>query len=151
MNIYTGTDATSALVPATNGFSGLNAGPVGSLASLGTPLITPAAINPSSIPISTSLLSLGAIAPQQAPSAWGMGAPFAGPLPGGTASTLACALSRQQKETRDLVLKRTGKVGVIHLSTSFCSFFFLLFTFFCRRPVAVKQPAMFSGWCCISP
>jgi len=111
-----GTDATSALVPATNCFSGLNAGPVGSLASLGTPLITPAAINPSSIPISTSLLSLGAIAPHQAPSAWGMGAPFAGPLPGGTASTLACALSRQQKETRDLVLKRTGKIFVGGLS-----------------------------------
>ena len=117
---------STALVPASNNsYSSLNVGPVGSLSTLGTPLITPAAaaLNPPNLPISTSLFSLGAIAAQPAPSAWGMSAAAApytaipSGIPSGTAPTLACALARQQKETRDLVLKRTGKVRPFHLST----------------------------------
>ena len=90
---------------------GLSLGPVGSLSSLGTPLITPAALNQSSAGFSSSLVSLGVAPHQPAASAWGLGAAaLAAPTHPGGASTLASALSRQQKETRDLVLKRTGKV-----------------------------------------
>merc|ERR1712142_633925 len=93
---------SAALVPVSSSFSAVSVGPVVSLSSLGTPLITPAAINPTSLPISTSLFSMGPIAAPQAPSPWGMSAaPYSAPLPGGTAPTLACALARQQKETED--------------------------------------------------
>lgn len=96
---------------------GLSLGPVGSLSSLGTPLITPAALNQSSAGFSSSLVSLGVAPHQPAASAWGLGAAaLAAPTHPGGASTLASALSRQQKETRDLVLKRTGKIFVGGLS-----------------------------------
>jgi len=116
-----------------NGIANGVANGVANFSSLGTPLITPAALNQSSLPMAPSLLSLGALAPapQTPVGAWPLSSPLTGPslngipltnslgtsaMTGGTASTLACALSRQQKETRDLVLKRTGKIFVGGLS-----------------------------------
>jgi len=115
---------STALVPSTN-FSGLNVGPVGSLSSLGTPLITPAALDQSSGGCYSSLVALNAAGlapphPTSVTSAWGLGPATLATAPpshnNAAATTLASALSRQQKETRDLVLKRTGKIFVGGLS-----------------------------------